>query len=329
MDHPTLHVSLAYLLQSCSNLKHIRIGNDGDFAEYFNGDDENNGDPFDSTSKSLFANDLNIGVVALVSTLPERVQLKKLEVFMCSAGYGDPYHPREAYRQMTKDILVSSQTLRVFSNVLITEDLIAINGRRPLTNVFSKMVVLDLHEFRPSALEVLANMDHFQLRYLRLGSYRHDVGADELTSAERSRNALHKILPKLKKLEMLTTPYDLDLTNETIELITSLELNLKRALLFQSYHPVTLVPDPPDIPIAVEPLRPDFLISFQSMLMSKNPSIDLSEIRFIVKDEETLKDLEELNTGFTFQKFPKAYWRTFEHTDLHEPKIKRHYSIDF
>lgn len=316
MDHPVPYTDLIPLLQSCVHIKHLQIPDDIECDV--------------SKSTFTFCSSTPIeSAIWLDDLISGEVHLRKLEVLVSSHTQLYRHGPSKTNRRMNRDLLISSQFLRVFSGSLRMEDLLKIDAQRPLNNIFSKLAVLDLQYFTTSALEILANIDNFQLEYLRLGKHYRIVGPDELNSKERSRNALHKLLPKLVKLKMLTIPNGIGVTNATIELLTDLEPDLSSAALFHAYSLSDYEENEDDFPFEMEPLQADVLIDFRTMLLSKNPAIDLSEIHFVLLEGAWLKTLEAMNTGFTFLKMHEYYHKTVPSTDLHDPKIKLQFGIDF
>jgi len=169
---------------------------------------------------------------------PAMVQLTKLEVFLYSVSHSVfSYGSYTLCRHLHRDVLVSSDNLQVFRGSLNAEDLFVIDARKPVSNVFSKLIALDLKTFTESALEILAYIDNLQLRYLKVGHLDLGFESDELYDEEGARNSMHKLLSKLDKLEILITSNSVGITNDTIQLLTDLELNLNFAVLYHASWP--------------------------------------------------------------------------------------------
>jgi len=266
--------------------------------------------------------------VRLVDTVLARVGLRKLEVFMSSLLV---YYLecRTLCRQLYRDILETSPSLRVYQGPLDSADLLAIDVRNPVSLVFSKLVVLDLANFTAAVIEMLAQIDRMQLKYLRLGDQDHYSEVDGAPNEDRSRNALHQLLPKLQKLEMLRTSEHVGVTNDTIQLMIDLKLNINWAVLYHSYFPIDFHGQGVIPPLEIDPLQPEVLDAFRSMLLLRNPNIDLSEIRLILHEGKTVEALEAMNTGFTI--IQRDAWGnpTIPVDELYDPKIKRRLNIDF
>jgi len=276
----------------------------------------------------LYTNGLSRRLVYLADRILTRVELRQLEVFM--------HHPLPDYegsvkpcRQLQSDILVSSSSLRVFKGALDSEDLYAIDSRKPINNIFSKLTALDLDNFKASGIEVLAQLDNLQLKYLRLGYLFYDSEKDWINEKERSRNALHQLLPKLDRLKILITSLNVGITNDTFQLLIDLELSLSVAVLYDPYVSASIVGEMRNPAIVIDPLQPDLLIAFQEMLLSRNPDIDLSRIHFLSVDLETLTHLGAIGTGFTFMDSFEYSFGERSKIDLNGTQIKHSLGIDF
>lgn len=275
----------------------------------------------------LSMNGLSRRFVHLVDKTLARVKLRRLEVFLSFPCHFWQGRPRR-YRQLHRDILVSSPSLRVFKGPLNSEDFFAVDIQIPVSYVFSKLIALDLDNFTAVALEILAQIDNLQLKYLRLGYHAYDTEVDGLQDEERTRNALHQLLPKLNELEMLITLDDIGVTNDTVQLMTDSELNIKWAVLGHSSFPTEYDEEDVSISIEKDPLHPEVLMAFRNMLLSKNPDIDLSDIRFVLRDGKTAEALEAINTGFTILKKGDSGYPTIPANELHDTKIKQRLGID-
>jgi len=273
-------------------------------------------------------NGLNTKYIHLAGILLTRVELRKLEVFM--ASHPDYFHGSvQTSRELHRDILASSPSLRIYKGPLDSADFFAIDGRIPVTDVFSKLVVLDLENFTSAAIEILAHIDGLQLKYLRLGSHDHNSELDGVADEDRSRKALHQLLPKLKNLEMLRTSYHIGVTNDTIRLLIDLELNISWTVLYHSNLPTQYDDEDNIISTGKDPLQPEVLTAFRNMLLSKNPDIDLSEIRLVLREGKTLEALKAMNTGFTILETNAYGYPPIPVDELYDPKIRRRLRIDF
>jgi len=225
--------------------------------------------------------------------VPTEVSLSKLEVFISSGNSSVCLVSSiRFYRQLCKDILISSECLRIFRGSLDMESLFLINARRPLSTVFNRLIVLDLELFT-------------------------------------TRDALHQLLLKVDNLEMLRTSTYVGITNDTIILLTDLELNLSFAVFYHAYCPPENEDEEWESSVELDPIQPDVLLDFRDMLLSKNLSIDLSKIQFVLQEGETLETLEALDTGFTFLRMCEDDFEGCSSPELHDPEIKRYLGIDF
>lgn len=209
------------------------------------------------------------------------------------------------------------------------ESLFLINARRPLSTVFNRLIVLDLELFTAAAIEILANIDNLQLKYLKLGVHECSFDMDGGYNEERTRDALHQLLLKVDNLEMLRTSTYVGITNDTIILLTDLELNLSFAVFYHAYCPPENEDEEWESSVELDPIQPDVLLDFRDMLLSKNLSIDLSKIQFVLQEGETLETLEALDTGFTFLRMCEDDFEGCSSPELHDPEIKRYLGIDF
>lgn len=244
-------------------------------------------------------------------------------------GLCDKHRHRE---QINRDILIHSRDLWHFGGTLSIEDLLAINAQCPLTEVFSKLKILELNRFTSSVLETLASVDNLQLRYLRLGAHDRlsDVTKGKVLSREIARQCFHQLLRKLNKLEMLRTSSDIVTMNDTVQLLTDLQLNLSFVVLCQLKLGLYYKEDYENPPFELEPLTLDVLLAFRTMLMSRNPSIDLAKIQFVLNEGEALDAFKEMDTGFTFLKLHADFDFTQEAgPELHDPIVKQHLGINF
>lgn len=261
---------------------------------------------------------------------PPTVHLSKLEVFLYSFSYSAfSYGSSTLPRHLHRDVLVSSDNLQVFRGSLNTEDLFAIDARKPVSNVFSKLIALDLKKLTASALEILAYIDNLQLRYLKLGYLDSISESDGLDHEERARSAMHKLLPKLHQLEILITPFHVGITSDTIQLLTDLELNLNFAVLYHAYYPDEDEVDGSDLSFEIDPLQPDVLKAFQNMLTLNNPTIDLSEIQFVLVEGEVLDSLEAIDTGFAFRKLSYDNYDPNSNAELNDLQMQQRLGIEF
>lgn len=262
--------------------------------------------------------------------IPAPLHLKHLEMFLTST-----LHPSAAQsqmllpRQLHRDILVSSENLRAFRGLLNLEDCFFIAAQKPLSHVFSNLIALDLACFTTAIIEILACSESLDLRYLRLGDYDCSSEVDGFNDKEKTRTALHWLLRRLHRLEVLITSEDATITNATIQLLIDLKLSLSVAVFYHDYFGDESDEDE-EIPwIEVDPLQPDVLIAFEDMLLSQNPDVDLSRIVFVLPEGETLDYIESEDTEFGFAYWPHDLGELSDRYDLCVPEIKRLFGIDF
>lgn len=204
---------------------------------------------------------------------------------------------------MRRDILSSVKHLQVLKASIQSEEILYLVLVCPVIDVFQRLTTLDLTRFTDGVLKILAAIPNLQLKYLRLGDLSNELHLNaqeyEITTA-KYREAFHQLLPKLRRLEYLKTWFVPGVTNETIQLLTDLDLNLKHASLAHSHVSLRRVSSLITFEIPADPLDPTLLIKFRDGILLRNPDLDLSELHFIVQKSESRDQLLAANTGFTF-----------------------------
>jgi len=203
---------------------------------------------------------------------------------------------------MKRDILSSVEHLRVLRASIQDEDIEYLQLMRPVPGVFRHLTTLDLTWFTDNVLLMLAPIPNLPLKYLRLGNFSYDFDFNtqeyEIMTA-RYRDAFHQLLRMLRRLEWLITWFIPGVTNETIQLLTDLELNLKHAKLAHSHVSVREGFSVFAFTIPADPLDPTLLTEFRDGLLLRNPDLDLSELHFLVQTPESRDRLLAANIGFT------------------------------
>lgn len=255
---------------------------------------------------------------------------RHMEVFLASYSYSFYHYERMMPpRHLHRDVLVSSDNLQAFRGLLNLDDCTFIEAQKPLSNVFSRLFALDLENFTTAVIETLSQIDNLQLRYLRLGYYDYSSEIDGFYDEDETRSALHRLLPRLDQLEVLITSTSVTITNETIQLLTDLELGLSVAVFYHAYLYAENEFEEMEPSFEKDPLQPDVLIAFGDMLLSKNPNLDLSKIQFVFVEGETWDSLEAEYTEFTFVPWLDDVDEASSHNDLCDPQMKRRLGINF
>jgi len=207
-----------------------------------------------------------------------------------------------------------------------------IQSTRPMEDVLRHLTALDLTRFTDNVLQMLATIPDLQLKYLRLGE---TLDAFHLSAQEyeiitaRYRDAFHQLLPKLWKLQVLETTFVPGVTNETIQLLTDLDLNLHFAVLANSC--VTLESDQPHITHMVpgDPLDPNLLTEFRDRLLRRNADLDLSNFHFRITDRESRAQLLAADIGFKFPNIFSCNSRDEVVSELCYPAMRNRLNIHF
>lgn len=199
-------------------------------------------------------------------------------------------------------------------------------------NTFSNLIALQLVSFATGVLAHLSKLDQLNLRYLCLGDSftltKTNVFPERLKNEER--DAFHLLLSRLNQLEVLISLVDFGEGESTIKVLTESKLNLKSAML---WFPITSQEN-------IEDLEADegidlhdelsTLVSFQEVLIEKDPYVDLSAFEFIVANKESKTFLQEANTRFAIHNkhsdFHSSFYDKFE---LGNPIVRRKLGIDF
>lgn len=71
------------------------------------------------------------------------------------------------------------------------------------------------------------------------------------------------------------------------------------------------------------------LVSFEEMLLKKDPSIDLSTFVFLVEDERSKSFLQDARTGFSIYEDSDKHCDLVEKWSLSNPAMRRQLGIDF
>jgi len=230
--------------------------------------------------------------------------------------------------ELDMKVLLSCESLSYFGASLILVQVPKIEIRDSMKHVFGNLIALDLPGYSYVVLEILAEVDHLQLRYLGLGDLSpYLVWADNAVETARVRDLLARILPKLKTLEILKVNGIPGIGSSTIKLLTELKLNLKFGVFIESVahirsHDI-------DDPNEGDYWEAQVLTDFGRMLLSNDPELDLSEFYFIVAEDEIPQDLREVNLGFTFISVEDCYEMEGCDVGLHFQSIKRRLGIDF
>jgi len=225
-------------------------------------------------------------------------------------------------------VLLSCKSLLYFGGSLVFDELPAIEIRHRLQHVFGNLIALDLSSYSFVVLELLAEVDQLQLRYLGLGDLSpYYVLTDDVFETTTLRDLLERILPKLKMLEMLKINGVPGIGSSTIKLLTELKLKLKLAVFIESLmHKRCYIVEYPD---ETDYLEAEVLRDFGQMLLSNDRELDLSDFYFIVVEDEIPHDLREMNLDFTFISVEDYYEIAGCDVGLDCQSIKRRLGIDF
>lgn len=250
---------------------------------------------------------------------PPDVQLPELEVF-CSCPWYDDY-----IGKLNRDVLASSQNLKAFRGPLTRDDWRHVDIQRSIHDVFRNLIALDLTDFSVEVLELLEGVGTLKLRYLRLGRFV-DYGTSfgQCATLVRSRDLFHKLLTKLPELEVLIVLGLPGVNNATFELLTELEIGLSFAILCESHNSRFN-----DDSAEVDTLKVETLVAFQTMLLSRNPDLDLSQLSVIVNGIESWNTLKNANTEMDVRHVTNTNHFTEQaFVGLNSPIMKRRIGID-
>lgn len=173
----------------------------------------------------------------------------------------------------------SSNNLQVFEGELYPYDIDSINKKRLNQDAFSNFIALQLISPESEMLEKLATLDQLQLRYLylwdsyRLFKFRQQESQQDI---DENRAAFHCVLSKQNQLEVLVSLWDVDVNRNTIKLMTKKQQNLKNALVSFSFTSVENEGSESTEGRGSSDVH-DALISFEEMLLIRDPSRDLSD----------------------------------------------------
>eukprot|EP00210_Caulerpa_lentillifera_P007610 g7268.t1 len=223
--------------------------------------------------------------------------------------------------ELNEKVLVSSDRLRAFKGILCMDNIHFITLEKPLESVFGRLIALDLCFIEVEVLEMLLEVESWQLRYFRI----HDGKQMSYSKSTRlrARMAFEKLLLKLNQLEILISCQRL-ITNRSIELMIELNLNLRFAVFFLTGSVLTNNNK--------EPIDLGTLIAFRDALLFRCPDLDLSEIRFVMNyDDKRHLNLVEADTGFTFITLNTLSYSFCNRCNysLRHPKIKQYLGLDF
>lgn len=230
--------------------------------------------------------------------------------------------------ELDTKVLLSCGSLRYFGASLIPEQIPPIDVRDQMKLAFGNLIALDLQGYSFVALEILAEIDDLQLRYLGLGSaspYDDSTNAVDVTTT--LRGLLERILPKLQMLEILKVDGTPGIGSSTIKLLTELKLNLEVAAFFESFTFRRGFSN--NNPNEEDYFTAEVLTDFGQMLMSNDPGLDLSEFYFKLFECEIPQDLEEIDFDFTFISFKELRTETGCYFGLNFQSIKRRLGIAF
>eukprot|EP00210_Caulerpa_lentillifera_P008591 g8195.t1 len=222
---------------------------------------------------------------------------------------------------MISNIFKASHGITAFKGSLENENIQNIRNYRPINHVFRNMIALDLDGFTIDVLEALSTVDNLQLKYLRLGGIiSKGINGDQVS--ERARSLFENLLPKLANLEILISMERVGMTNNTLELIIKLRLNLHSAILNEPY--------PYNQPInARDRFKPTTLVAFKDMLCSKRLDVNLDKFFFYVWHGPPGEvNFQHDDIGFT--NIQCVTQRTdHREVELNSPTIRRYLGIDF
>lgn len=318
LDHPVSYLNLATLLQSCPNLKNLQMGRNSAHR-----DSSYSMKIFHS--KTTFLTTLSVSVVG--GLLPQEVHLPKLEIYLFSDIDFNRFTPK-----LKRDILCNVNSLRVLRASIEDEDVEDIQFVRPMTDVFQNLTALDLTKFSYNVLQILATIPNLQLKYLGLGKFPQGLNSsvqEYETNTARYREAFHQLLPRLKELEVLTTWFVPGITNETIQLLTDLESNLKFAVLAHSFVRVERTHNGSLRTMPADPLDLSLLTKFRDRLLLRNPRLDLSDFHFIVEEPELRDQLVTSDVGFTITYLRNYLSEYYALSGLCCPTMRNRLSINF
>lgn len=258
-------------------------------------------------------------MLVLEEPAPSDVQLLELEVF-CSCPWYDDY-----IGKLNRDVLASSQNLKAFRGPLTRDDWRHVDIQRPIGDVFRNLIALDLTDFSVEVLELLVEVGTLKLRYLRLGRFvDYGISFGQCATLVRSRDLFHKLLPRLPELEVLIVLGLPGVNNVTIELLTELEIGLSFAILCESHNSRSNVES-----AEVDILEVETMVEFQSMLLSRNLDLDLSQLSVIVNRIESWNNLKNASIEMDVRHVTNTNHFTEQaFVGLNSPIMKRRLSID-
>eukprot|EP00210_Caulerpa_lentillifera_P008627 g8230.t1 len=285
LDHKVIFHELVQLLQSCPKLRNLILGHT-------------------TMSKDLedapFTQDLHF---------------PNLEVFFFEDTMYDPSSA------MISNIFKASHGVTAFRGSLDNENIQNIRNYRPINHVFRNMIALDLNDFTIDVLETLSLVDDLQLKYLRLGEIFFD-SINWNQGNERARTLFENLLPKLKNLEILIGIEKVGMTNDTLELIIRLKLNLYSAIIYEPFLYGRQMN-------ARDRFEPTTLIAFKEMLCSKRPDVNLDKFFFYVQHRDT-EEVNFLNDDIGFKNIrSRAEIDEHREVELSNPTIRRYLGIEF
>jgi len=191
---------------------------------------------------------------------------------------------------------------------------------------FAQLTALDLTHYSFSLIQILSEMENLQLRYLRLS---HDSESTEVpASSPKAEKCFHQLLRKLKKLEVLILLSEPGLNDGTLKLLTTPKLNLQFAVL-QECTPVEQefnIRTSGRARIQTR-VKSSSLINFQQMLLDNNPSLDLADFYFVLRDKEHLGVLRKAKTGFCLLEEASEGHKMRRKFGLNDPAMQRRLNL--
>lgn len=229
------------------------------------------------------------------------------------------------------EVFATSHDLRVFKGKLEKGDITNIIEKKLNVNAFSNLIALQLISFSAGLMELLATLDQVQLRYLYLGD-SFTLNRRQLRPyqgmIDEERNAFHVLLLKQNQLEVLVSLWDLDLDGRTIKIMTQEQQNLKSAMI--RFHATSL--DNVEAFVSIngeyEFDELDALISFEEMLLDKDPTRDLLAFEFVVEDWIAKEFLQDAETGFSIHEMQNVSRSSLEKLGLSHPTMRRQLGIN-
>eukprot|EP00210_Caulerpa_lentillifera_P007980 g7619.t1 len=319
LNHSVSHQSVRSIIQLCPKLKNLQIGFNLDNDSYER-------DPPDKYIPS--------------------VVLPNLECFISAGVFG--WHVRdEPVPRINSDVLLSSNSLKVFAGSLDHEDVSLIDARCLSNNPYSQLIALELTWFGPCLLESLSNVESFQLKYFGLAIPFDNDGIEfkpGLSTIPVMRTYLSKILSKLTQLKVFVfaLSHDWELQNCTIPILTKMNVKVEYTLIGGIRYTPEVGVGPGDDHNSTEekegegPLNPRTLSKFRDMLLArKNPELDLSNFHFSLEDgeqerrEALLENFKDTFPEFTVIDHSGTCSDIICKSKLNHPAMKRRLGIDF